>query len=1200
MRINVLLLLGLFSASTVGAAPAIHIGPDADPLVRDAAVDLQRWLRAADLPHHPIEIGPSAPASAEGIVLGTPESLPALPETWPFGLEVPSADGYIMHAVGGRNRLIAIAAPQPEGVQNGVYGLLEALGFGFYPSETTVPKGLDLSKLPAIHESVSPALAVRGLMPQFGLFDSMSVWNPADYQMYIDQLVRMRLNMLVVYAPPGMPFVDYGDGGQPLPRTGAETYATEPLQTGAFHAGTGAYFGQREFGADSSLEPPAQATAAAQRALSESLAYARSRGLRTGLGLAVFGNPFDPVQQEAFSQRVRNILTAYPHLDTLWLWAPEDAARLRPGAPRHRSPMAQQLAAWEAELADTPREQRQAVARLGVFAQQAKALLDAIRPDVRLVAGGWGGHPGEPFADLLPALDRVVDSATAVTATGSQPLAPEISGGFARVDGNRTLWPALHLEAYDAPWIPQMTLGNLAAACRDVQAKGADGVFGVHWRLRSVDEPAAFLARFTWDPELTAEAFLEQRIDHLYGPELAEVMRPIHQALHDGAAYAWQGGLERIDASGFVRMADAEAVRGQLVGISAELRAVLGEDTSPVLQITDTLTGAVTGVAGAVSGVADTVTGITGRIPGLGDVQRRLTQGLRLRLGQDPTALEPVRDLYTYIQFLLAYDAAAKRFTTAALPEPAEARSFVETSGLPGALHAYAAQMRTRTELGALAQMNVLSWARLRDYLELEGVQGLEALPPLVAREPRLIGLPGRVIRVGGGELAEMTLHIRPMGSTSFTTQPLPRQGEGTFRIEWPEGDETVAYEYGVTAPAGLGKTLAYPEGFPRQTASITRFAPTEATISEPTAPAPAPPLEVTAAVDSAEGMVTLTWTPHPGHAYTIERSGTVLARVFGGRFVDAGPPSASQVDYRIVPVQLATDAPGTSASVQVAIPELPLPNAPESVRLSSRAGLVVLGWQSDSPHAAEYVVTRYGGAESGSVRARVPADYGHYLQVGDTVPDDQPYSYTVTPIAPDGRAGTPSGQAGIFTSARDLAPVVQLSYDDADFLDGLAALTANHLAVGGSGWEALPAQPAFQPTRELTMALWVRLDDLRGQPVFLCKGPWEASGYYLQGFGGQLRFGLAGLGVLDGGALEAGRWQHLAATYSNGEMRLYIDGQPVARRRAADTPEAAAWDAGAGDVVRGSLDRLRVYDECLTGAEIQALADASRPAATS
>ena len=395
------------------AAPGIYVGTDASTLERFAASELQRCCYAVDGKVLAIENAMGVQPSATGFVLGTPDTLPGVGEDWPFGLDAPAAEGYILHTIseGGR-KLVVVAASTPAGVQNGVYGLLERFGFGFYLGGDTFP-----AKLPGIanvvsdglHVSQSPAFSVRGSLPWYNFFNSPTAWELADHKAFIDQLAKMRCNFVGFHTYDGEPFAayEYGGalvGGEPLVNTSKPTWGTQTMATGDFLAGTGQFFARDYFGAASShMDNRVESIAAAKEILRQSLRYAKDRGMQACLGFELRGDPFDPDTQSRFEARLKSLLHDYPMLDYVWLWEPEAMGVSPGGEPAARSPWHSATENWREAFADVPESDRRAEAvRLSLFAWQARRVMEAVRPDVDLVLSGWGGRPVASLFRFLP------------------------------------------------------------------------------------------------------------------------------------------------------------------------------------------------------------------------------------------------------------------------------------------------------------------------------------------------------------------------------------------------------------------------------------------------------------------------------------------------------------------------------------------------------------------------------------------------------------------------------------------------------------------------------------------------------------------------------------------------------------------------------------------------------------------------------
>jgi hypothetical protein len=94
-----------------------------------------------------------------------------------------------------------------------------------------------------------------------------------------------------------------------------------------------------------------------------------------------------------------------------------------------------------------------------------------------------------------------------------------------------------------------------------------------------------------------------------------------------------------------------------------------------------------------------------------------------------------------------------------------------------------------------------------------------------------------------------------------------------------------------------------------------------------------------------------------------------------------------------------------------------------------------------------------------------------------------------------------------------------------------------------------------------------------------------------LPGFGGT--FGTTNQNVFGTATLPVGSWTHLAATFDQAMIRLYVDGVEVAA--AAQTTDlstsTSALTIGAdsyGEFFQGVLDEIRIYNRALSASEIR------------
>jgi Concanavalin A-like lectin/glucanases superfamily len=75
---------------------------------------------------------------------------------------------------------------------------------------------------------------------------------------------------------------------------------------------------------------------------------------------------------------------------------------------------------------------------------------------------------------------------------------------------------------------------------------------------------------------------------------------------------------------------------------------------------------------------------------------------------------------------------------------------------------------------------------------------------------------------------------------------------------------------------------------------------------------------------------------------------------------------------------------------------------------------------------------------------------------------------------------------------------------------------------------------------------------------VFMSHGMWGLDGMFIQYYNSQIRFYLEGVGCLDAGQLELGKWTAVAATYDGAEMVVYINGRRAGSQPAAGVIEPA------------------------------------------
>jgi len=167
-------------------------------------------------------------------------------------------------------------------------------------------------------------------------------------------------------------------------------------------------------------------------------------------------------------------------------------------------------------------------------------------------------------------------------------------------------------------------------------------------------------------------------------------------------------------------------------------------------------------------------------------------------------------------------------------------------------------------------------------------------------------------------------------------------------------------------------------------------------------------------------------------------------------------------------------------------------------------------------------------------------------------------------------------------------------------------------LRFDGSGsFVEVPLSEALDVTDAITVGVWIRPErvnptNMAEQGYIVSKGSGNHAGYMLTTYYQQ---GLAALVVTDQGpftataanVLRAGEWQHVAFTWGNNLLQIYVDGLPVGKAvetRGRLRPYAGPFHVGRaadreGQYFAGDIDDVRVWSVAVG---MESLADAGRP----
>ena len=402
----------------------------------------------------------------------------------------------------------AFHAASEQALLYAVFDFLERQGVVFGIDGTTAPidRAAQL-RLPEQGQSwtASPRFAVRGLLPWPDFLNCISIYNDEDFKAYFASMLRMRFNMFGMHVytenAPGPQAESYlsfdfaGSGhGATLEDTTMTSWGYLPQRTSTFKMGGARFFDTDTFGADAT-RLGADTWDIARRTtamLSAAFSFAGALGIRTGIGFEPYRNPAEIVRalppeaishpggfmesrtaRDLLERRLADLLERYPMVDYVWLWEDENAN-------------------WEGRARNVPLSITPFV--------QARDFLKQHAPGKRLVLAGWGGLTRH-FESLHQRLPEDIVFSALSDSLGWDP----VNEAFGKL-GGRERWPIPWIEDDPSMWFPQFRASRFQTDMKRAQDFGCQGMLGIHWRHRIIDPTATFLARASWNGELTAPA----------------------------------------------------------------------------------------------------------------------------------------------------------------------------------------------------------------------------------------------------------------------------------------------------------------------------------------------------------------------------------------------------------------------------------------------------------------------------------------------------------------------------------------------------------------------------------------------------------------------------------------------------------------------------------------------------------------------
>ena len=780
-----LILNGVSQPSLAEVRPwaTLVVGTQTEP-ERLATIDLERYLaQVTGAVPSVVEAAQWSKSPTPAVLLGTPKDNPALASLGIKTEDLGDEGFYLANARVGDARVVVAMGGTPAGAVNAVYGLLRELGFGFYLGSEDIPPQIP-DALPTSPVRHKPALKIRGVLPWYNFFNSPTAWDPIDHRAFVDQLIRGGANFVGFHTYDEEPFggvIENGtvtDGKRLLSTASKTTWSNRPVKAADYAYGIDKLFSQEAFGAASTSfqGTNAEAVKLEQNILRDALDYARRRGLHACVGVEISRDPTSAAEREAFTKRLNYVLDQYPAVDYVWLWEPEAWGAL--GFPLAKCAKDSKLPALAAQRREVfrrvvdgkkkggqyinPNEQgRLARAIEGARVEQYALLaIDVLKHRAhapRLVLSGWGGDDRLASAEYYEGLDRLLPKDVVFSSLDHIVPRTRVDHIYADLPPDRECWPIPWLERDGDQWHPQPDVHTHEKMMPDLLRGGSQGVLGIHWRTRCIQENFAFIVRAAWQPGLSAEAFFADMAMRRYGPKLGPEMAAIHNEL-DAMGYRWVNGSGQSECWAFFwgpgtpeRVAQLKAVRDRVAALAPKATQGRAELTH-LLNLMDYI------------------------------------------LAYDRAEHDAVDAANLLKQ---AHDKATGKPQARELAAKALAR--LDSGNLRDAIERYALTVSTRGEYGVLATMNtkaVLAWRELRkDAIALSGTsspapEGDWTSPPKRILLPRFVASADAARElvlepiVLGGEKA--VLRYRALGAKDWTSEPLTLVKGWVFRGSVP------------------------------------------------------------------------------------------------------------------------------------------------------------------------------------------------------------------------------------------------------------------------------------------------------------------------------------------------------------------------------------------------------------------------------
>jgi hypothetical protein len=505
MKNKTIFLLGVLFLTITACSPkrsfVIYLPENAGTIEKLAAKEIRKYiyLRSDRLPK--IQMGlPEKQVRGWAIIL----NVDVLLEEQEFRLK-----SYV--AV--KDKILRITGGSPQALLYAAYEFAEQLGVRFYLHGDVIPDKKITFWLPDLDIQKKPLFDKRGILPFHDFPEGPDWWNEQEYKAVVAQLPKLKMNFIGFHTYPWRTdFNGEGPKSEPLVwigreeavnadgtvqtaypvlhfQTGDSTWGYSPAPTSDFLSGASQLFEVNNFGADymKNLSPWPRTEVENIRIFNESgRVFSSAFTLARTLGVKICVGTETPL---IFPENLRlrygiksnneaeikalyrgmfsRIQRTYP-IDYYWLWTPESWT-------------------WSSVEDKTVADAKQDL-------QIAYDVLKEMGSPFTLATCGWVLGPPNDRTEFDRVLPKDMPFSCINRGLGYTP----VDKGFGAISG-RSKWSIPWMEDDPDLITVQLWAGRMRKDALDSWKYGCDGLFGIHWRTRSIGPTVSALARAAWD-----------------------------------------------------------------------------------------------------------------------------------------------------------------------------------------------------------------------------------------------------------------------------------------------------------------------------------------------------------------------------------------------------------------------------------------------------------------------------------------------------------------------------------------------------------------------------------------------------------------------------------------------------------------------------------------------------------------------------